>query len=250
MPDYVTVLLSVGLSLVSMLAATMYQPIAGRLRLLSAFLTWPLRIPRGYRSESLLRTLKRGRALSVLGQTWLVSGMTEYDSEGERFFEFTLTSDHADDDAPSRSLLFSGEETELWAEWRDVGFWRLLGLKPLPALRPLSMPFLEERLKTEPHPVVAVQVQTDRPEPLRLRLTDLRRGSVTTNLFGGTRDTPAPYARRSKGAVGVIERPPVDVYGLKREIEIALYEYGESELLDNFFIGIQLDDAHDLRVLA
>jgi len=219
------------------------RPLLERLEAVIYASTWRARVPKGYRNAALIRRLGRNRWLAIAGRRYQVTGLVEYDSKGERWFEFSVSPDDLDGE---RWLAFSGEHAVLWAKWGDREFWQALGLKALPAPRPVSMPFIEECLEQQIAPELTLELPGS--GAVTVQIEDARRGSRTINLFGGSAETPAPYTREAKGVTGEIKELAGTINGRQQPLQAALYEYGESELLDELFIGIVLREADDLAL--
>ena len=109
------------------------------------------RIPKGYQDRARLVQLRKGRRVVVLGQEYRIARLTEYDSKGERFFEFGLATSKSA--LACRWILFTGEECSVWACWDDQTFWKECGVPYVPKPLAVSMPYVERRL-TDMGPVL------------------------------------------------------------------------------------------------
>ena len=186
----------------------------------------------------------KGKKVNILGREYCVGGLTEYDSNGEKFFEFALERDGGRDKSSWRWVLFSGEGCTLWAFWEDRGFWAEFNIPSLPIPSPVPMPFIEEGLKEKE--TLSFSIPSKGGKKLDVDLQDVRRGSKTTNLFGGSPLMPAPYERESKGVTGSVKGASVRVRDEQRDLMISLYEYGDNEILDDIYVGIPLNPTEDL----
>ena len=222
----------------------LFEPIRKRIQSLVHGWTWRWRIPKGYEDRERMVRLKKGKKVNILGREYCVGGLTEYDSNGEKFFEFALERDGGRDKSSWRWVLFSGEGCTLWAFWEDRGFWAEFNIPSLPIPSPVPMPFIEEGLKEKE--TLSFSIPSKGGKKLDVDLQDVRRGSKTTNLFGGSPLMPAPYERESKGVTGSVKGASVRVRDEQRDLMISLYEYGDNEILDDIYVGIPLNPTEDL----
>ena len=98
-----TALLVIGVQelLARNIPTILFQPFRERLEAAVYAWAWHWRIPKGYEDRARLVRLRKGRRISLLGEEYRVAGLTEYDSKGERFFEFALTAAAEAHDAPA-----------------------------------------------------------------------------------------------------------------------------------------------------
>ncbi len=221
----------------------LFQPCHDRLEAAVYAWAWHWRIPKGYQDRARLVQLRQGRRITVLGHEYRIAGLTEYDSKGERFFEFGLAASHNEE--PCRWILFSGEDCTFWACWEDQAFWKAHDVPYVPKPLAISMPYIERSLQEDPVSSLTLP-RGDGSGSIEVELTDVRRGSRTTNLFGGTLDMSAPYVRESKGVTGRIKGLKARVDGEQCSVLVALYEYGDNELLDDLFVGIPITPMTDM----